>query len=205
MSRLGQQIRIAVIMTVVLTVITGLAYPLAITAVAQVAFPFQANGSLIERNGTVIGSELIAQSFAAPGYFHPRPSATVNADDSTVDQPYNAGNSGGSNLGPTNQKLIDAVEERAKAYREENHLAADAPVPVDAVTTSASGLDPHITPANAAIQVTRVAAARGVPAPQVQQLVDQYTEGRTLFVLGEPRVNVLRLNLALDDLRPLVR
>ncbi|HLH21629.1 MAG TPA: K(+)-transporting ATPase subunit C [Chloroflexota bacterium] len=205
MSGLGQQIRIAVVMTVVLTVLTGLLYPLAITAVAQVAFPYQANGSLIERNGQVVGSELIAQGFTAPGYFHPRPSATVNADDSTVDQPYNAANSGGSNLGPTNQKLIDTVAERAKAYREENGLAPDAQVPVDAVTASASGLDPHITPANAAIQVARVTAARGLPAQQVQQLVDQYTEGRVLFVLGEPRVNVLRLNLALDDLRPLPR
>ncbi|HZR99926.1 MAG TPA: K(+)-transporting ATPase subunit C [Chloroflexota bacterium] len=200
MSALAQQLRIAVLMTVVLTVITGLAYPLAITAVAQVVFPHQANGSLIERNGTVVGSELIGQSFTAPGYFHPRPSATVNADDATVDQPYNAANSAGSNLGPTNQKLIDTVAARTRAYREENGLADSVPVPVDAVTASASGLDPHITPANAALQVARVAAARGLPAPQVQQLVDQYTEGRTLFVLGEPRVNVLRLNLALDDL-----
>ncbi len=200
MSALAQQLRIAVLMTVVLTVITGLAYPLAITAVAQVVFPHQANGSLIERNGTVVGSELIGQSFTAPGYFHPRPSATVSADDATVDQPYNAANSAGSNLGPTNQKLIDTVAARTRAYREENGLADSVPVPVDAVTASASGLDPHITPANAALQVARVAAARGLPAPQVQQLVDQYTEGRTLFVLGEPRVNVLRLNLALDDL-----
>ena len=201
MSGLGQQIRIAVLMTVVLTVITGLAYPLAITAVAQVVFPYQANGSLIERNDTVIGSELIGQPFEAPGYFHPRPSATVNADDSTVDQPYNAANSAGSNLGPTNQKLIDTVEERAKAYREENNLPATASVPVDAVTASASGLDPHITPANAAIQAARVATARGLSAQQVQQLVDQYTEGRQLGFFGEPGVNVLKLNLALDALR----
>lgn len=199
MAGFGQQMRIAVLMTIVLTVLTGIAYPLAITAVAQVAFPFQANGSLIERNGQVVGSELIGQPFTEPRYFHPRPSATVNADDSTVDQPYNAANSGGSNLGPTYQKLIDTVKDRADAYREENRLSADAPVPVDAVTASASGLDPHITPANAAIQVARVARERGLPAARVQQLVDQYTEGRTLGFLGEPRVNVLRLNLALDD------
>jgi K+-transporting ATPase ATPase C chain len=205
MSGLGQQLRIAVVMTVVLTVLTGIVYPLAITAVAQVVFPYQANGSLIERGGTVVGSDLIGQPFTAPGYFHPRPSATVNADDATVDQPYNAANSAGSNLGPTNQKLLDTVEARTNAYREENNLPANAPVPVDAVTASASGLDPHITPANAAIQVARVAAARGLAVPLVQQLVDQYTDGRTLFVLGEPRVNVLRLNLALDDLRPLGR
>ena len=201
MSGLGQQIRFAVVLTLLLSVITGLMYPLAITAVAQVAFPFQANGSLIERNGQVVGSELIGQPFAEPRYFHPRPSATVNADDSTVDQPYNAANSGGSNLGPTNQKLIDTVKDRADAYREENSLAPDAAVPVDAVTASASGLDPHITPANAAIQVARVARERGLPAARVQQLVDQYTEGRMLGFLGEPRVNVLHLNLALDDLR----
>jgi K+-transporting ATPase ATPase C chain len=199
MAGLGQQARIAVLMTIVLTVLTGVVYPLAMTAVAQVAFPYQANGSLIERNGQVIGSELIGQQFTAPRYFHPRPSATVNSDDPKIDEPYNAANSAGSNLGPTNQKLIDAVQERADAYREENGLAADAPVPVDAVTTSASGLDPHITPANAAIQVARVARERGLPAARVQQLVEQYTEGRTLGFLGEPRVNVLRLNLALDD------
>jgi K+-transporting ATPase ATPase C chain len=203
MTGLGQQIRIAALMTVVLTVITGLAYPLAITAVAQVAFPYHANGSLIQRNGRIIGSELIGQSFTGAGYFHPRPSATVNSDDPKVDEPYNAANSAGSNLGPTNQKLLDTVEERVKAYREENNLAASVAVPVDAVTASASGLDPHITPANAALQVTRVATARGLAPQQVQQLVDQSTEGRTLFLLGEPRVNVLRLNLALDDVRPL--
>jgi K+-transporting ATPase ATPase C chain len=200
MAGIWPQIRIAAIMTVLLTALTGLAYPLAITAVAQVLFPYQANGSLIARNGEVIGSELIGQPFEAPRYFHPRPSATVNADDSTVDQPYNAANSAGSNLGPTNQKLIDSVKDRADAYREENGLAADAPVPVDAVTASASGLDPHITPANAALQVARVARERGLSEARVQQLVDQSTEGRVLGFLGEPRVNVLRLNLALDHL-----
>jgi K+-transporting ATPase ATPase C chain len=200
MAGFGQQLRVAVLMLVLLTVLTGLAYPLAITAVAQVAFPYQANGSLIERNGTVIGSELIGQNFTAPGYFQPRPSVTVNSDDPKVDEPYNAANSAGSNLGPTNQKLIDTVEERAIAYRAANGLAPTASVPVDAVTASASGLDPHITPANAALQAPRVARARGLSPQIVQQLVDQHTEGRTLLVLGEPRVNVLRLNLALDDL-----
>jgi potassium-transporting ATPase KdpC subunit len=200
MSALAQQLRVAVVMTVVLTVITGLAYPLVITAVAQAVFPHPANGSLIERNGTVIGSELIGQDFTGVGYFHPRPSVTVNSDDPKVDEPYNAANSAGSNLGPTNQKLLDTIQAHASAYRAENGLADDVPVPVDAVAASASGLDPHITPANAALQVARVAAARGLAVQQVQQLVDQYTEGRTLFVLGEPRVNVLRLNIALDDL-----
>src|SRR5262249_35680779 len=167
MTGIGQQLRIAVLMTIVLTVLIGIAYPLAITAGAQGAFPFPANGSLIERNGQGIGCGLIGQNFTAPRYCHPRPSATVNVDDAKIDEPYNAANSAGSNLGPTNQKLIDAVQERADAYREENGLAADATVPVDAVTASASGLDPHITPANAAIQVARVARERGLPAARV--------------------------------------
>jgi len=187
-----QHIRTAVLLTVVLTVLLGIVYPLLMTGISQVLFPNQANGSLIrDSSGTVIGSGLLGQNFTQPEYFHPRPSA-AGADG------YDATASGGSNLAPTNQKLIDAVTDRTAAYRAENGLAADAPVPVDAVTTSASGLDPDISPANALIQVSRVAKARGMTEDQVRSMVYQYTEGRTFGILGEPRVNVLRLNLALD-------
>jgi potassium-transporting ATPase KdpC subunit len=198
MTLLLQQARPALFITIILTVLTGLAYPIAITGIAQVVFPHQANGSLLySADGTVIGSELIGQQFTAPGYFHGRPSATVDAD-TAEDKPYNAANTTASNLGPTNQKLIDAVEERTRAYREENGLADDVLVPVDAVTSSGSGLDPHITPANAQLQITRVAQARGASPSDVATLVQQSTEGRTFGFLGEPRVNVLKLNLALD-------
>ena len=198
MTLIMQQLRPALTMTIILTVVLGLAYPLAITGIAQAAFPHQANGSLLyDASGTVIGSELIGQEFTSPGYFHGRPSVTVDAD-SGDDKPYNAANTTASNLGPTNQKLIDTVEDRAKAYRETNGLADGAIVPVDAVTASGSGLDPHITPANAALQVNRVAQARGGSPADVSALVQQHTEGRTLGFLGEPRVNVLKLNLALD-------
>jgi potassium-transporting ATPase KdpC subunit len=185
-------LRTAILMVVVLTILLGIIYPLVMTGIAQVLFPSQANGSLVrDTSGNVIGSAILGQNFTQPQYFHPRPSA-AGSDG------YDATASGGSNLGPTNQKLIDAVKDRTDAYRQENSLAADAPVPVDAVTTSASGLDPDISPANALIQAARVAKARNVSEDQVRSLVNQYTEGRTLFVLGEPRVNVLKLNLALD-------
>jgi len=198
MTLIMQQLRPALMMTLSLSVTLGLAYPLAITGIAQAAFPHQANGSLLyDASGTVIGSELIGQEFTSPAYFHGRPSVTVDAD-SGDDRPYNAANTTASNLGPTNRKLIDIVEERAKTYRETNGLAADAIVPVDAVTSSGSGLDPHISPANAQFQVSRVAQARGATPTDVTALVQQNTEGRTLGFLGEPRVNVLKLNLALD-------
>jgi K+-transporting ATPase ATPase C chain len=189
---LVQHLRTAVLMVVVLTVLLGIVYPLIMTGIAQVAFPNQANGSLVkDSSGNVLGSALLAQAFTQPQYFHPRPSAAgANGYDATA--------SGGSNLGPTNQKLIDNVQSNADAYRQENGLASDAQVPVDAVTASASGLDPDISPANALLQVHRVATARGLSDDEVRNLVNQYTEGRTLFVLGEPRVNVLKLNLALD-------
>ncbi len=189
---LARQTRNAVLMLVVLTVLLGLIYPIVMTGIAQLLFPYQANGSLVkDGSGKVIGSALIGQNFADPKYFHPRPSAAgQNGYDATA--------SGGSNLGPTNQKLIDAVKDRATTYREENGLAADAQVPADAVTASASGLDPDISPANAHIQVARVAKARGLSDAQVKALVDEHTQGRTLWIFGEPRVNVLELNLALD-------
>lgn len=184
---LARNLRTAAVMTVVTTALLGLVYPLAITLVAQVLFPREANGQLIERNGTVVGSRLIGQSFTKPGYFRSRPSATAT--------PYDAANSAGSQFGPTNRKLIDAVAANVAAARTEN---PDMAVPVDYVTTSASGFDPHITPATARFQVPRVARERGTSAANVQALVDSHTEGRTFGLLGEARVNVLELNLALD-------
>ncbi|QXL83823.1 K(+)-transporting ATPase subunit C [Comamonas sp. NLF-1-9] len=184
---------------------TGVAYPLATTGVAQLVLPHQANGSLIERGGAVVGSALIGQWFEGAGYFQPRPSTTQAPDPQDASKslaaPYNAGASSGSNLGPTNPALIASVQERVAAYRQANGLAPDAAVPVDAVTASASGLDPHVSVANAELQAARVARARGLAAVQVQQLVQQHREGRVLGLLGEPRVNVLRLNLALDALK----
>ena len=194
-----REIRPAIVMIVALTLITGLAYPLAITGLAQVLFPRQANGSMIEKDGKVVGSELIGQVFAGNKYFHGRPSATNTPDPKdatkTVDAPYNAANSGGSNLGPTNKALIDRVKGDVDKLKEEN---PSAHIPIDLVTTSGSGLDPHITPAAALFQVPRVAKARNLPEDQVRQLVNENVEDRTFGLLGEPRVNVLALNLALD-------
>jgi len=185
--------------------LTGVAYPLATTGVAQLVWPHQANGSLIERGGAVVGSALIGQWFEGAAYFQPRPSATQAPDPQDASKslaaPYNAGSSSGSNLGPTNPALIASVQERVAAYRQANGLAPDAAVPVDAVTVSASGLDPHISLANAQLQAARVARSRGLAVALVEQLVAQNTEGRWLGLLGEPRVNVLRLNLALDALK----
>lgn len=183
--------------------VTGIVYPLATTGVAQLLFREQAQGSLIEKNGQIIGSRLIGQYFTQPKYFHGRPSVTSAADphdaSKTVDQPYNAAASAASNQGVLSKKLLDAVSERTKAYREENGLEPGALVPVDAVTASASGLDPDISLANARLQVARVAKARGVAADHVFSLLERHTTQRQLGVLGEPRVNVLSVNLALDE------
>ncbi|MGB3067843.1 MAG: K(+)-transporting ATPase subunit C [Ottowia sp.] len=189
---------------VFLALLTGLAYPLLTTGVAQLLLPRQANGSLIEQGGVVLGSALIGQSFTQARYFHPRPSATTAPDPrdaaKTIGMPYNAGISAASNQGPTNQALADAVAQRVADYRRTNGLAADALVPIDAVTASGSGLDPHISLANAQAQSARVAKARGLALEQVRQVLAQNTETRVFGLLGEPRVNVLRLNLALDSL-----
>ena len=202
-----RQLRPALVSVVTLTVLCGFVFPLAITGIAQLGFHHQANGSLIVRDGRIVGSRLIGQGFSGPRYFHPRPSAAGGGYEPTA--------SAGTNLGPTSDKLVngihrklangqddpgdfDGIRDLARAYRQENGLPADAPLPADAVTRSGSGLDPDISPANAALQVARVARARGLPVEVVRSLVLKRTEERTLGVLGEPRVNVLELNLALD-------
>src|ERR1700757_1246570 len=194
-----REIRPAIVLLLGLTLITGLAYPLAITAVAGAIFPKQAEGSLIERDGKVVGSALIGQEFKSDRYFHGRPSATVAPDPNdstkTVPAPYNAANSGGSNLGPTSKALNDRIKQDVEKLKAENPASA---VPVDLVTSSASGLDPDISPDAALFQVPRVAKARKMAESRVRDLVTQNTQGRLLGLLGEPRVNVLALNLALD-------
>jgi K+-transporting ATPase ATPase C chain len=195
-----REIRPAIVLVIGLTIITGLIYPLVMTGIAGVLFPYQAQGSLIEKDSKVIGSELIGQDFESDRYFHGRPSATTGPDpkdpSKTVGAPYNAANSGGSNLGPTNKALIDRVKGDVDKLKSEN---PSAQVPIDLVTTSGSGLDPHITPAAAYFQVSRIAKARNMSEDSVRELVAQYIEGRTLGIFGEPRVNVLELNLALDS------
>ena len=202
-----RQLRPALVSVVTLTVLCGFVFPLAITGIAQLVFPHQANGSLVVRDGRIVGSRLIGQGFNGPEYFHPRPSAAGGGYDPTA--------SAGTNLGPTSDKLINGIHKKlpngaddpgnyngirdlARTYRQENGLPEDTPLPADAVTRSGSGLDPEISPANAALLMTRVAQARGMAADAVRRLVLAHTEGRTLGLLGEPRVNVLELNLALD-------
>jgi K+-transporting ATPase ATPase C chain len=196
-----KELRPAIVMLIAFTILTGLIYPLGMTGISQLLFPWQANGSLLTRNGQVIGSALIGQNFTSPKYFHGRPSVTTEPDpkDSTktIPTPYAADNSLASNLGPTSKALLDRIKGDVKALKAENNQ----PVPVDLVTSSASGLDPDVTPAGALFQVPRVAKARGLSEDSVRKLVDEHTEGRWLGVFGEPHVNVLKLNLALDEVQ----
>ncbi len=197
-----KQLKQSILATVAIILITGLAYPLVMTGLSQALFPAQAHGSLIEKDGHVVGSALIGQNFTGAGYFHPRPSATTDSDPAdatkTVPSPYNAAASTASNAAPSAKSLVSDVAERVAALKAENPHAA-IPVPVDLVTTSASGLDPHISPAAALYQLPRVAAARGIPEAQLRALLARHTQGRTFGILGEARVNVLELNLALDQ------
>ncbi len=190
-------IRPAIVLTLLLTVVTGLIYPGVVTALAQAIFPYQANGSLHIVNGKVIGSDLIGQYWTSPRYFHGRPSAT-HSDDGSKAQPYNAENSGASNLGPTNSTLIKTVQQNIADLKKENPNAPPGPVPVDLVTASGSGLDPDISVAGALYQVPRIASTRGLSESTVHQLVMDHVHGRFLFIFGEPYINVLELNLALD-------
>ncbi|MCU0592454.1 MAG: potassium-transporting ATPase subunit KdpC [Desulfobacterales bacterium] len=191
MKNMLSEVRAAVIAVLSLAVVLCGAYPLVVWLISQGLFPYAANGSLMQRDGVVVGSELIAQSFSSPGYFHPRPSAAGEAG-------YDGANSGGTNLGPLSKKLAESVKRRAEAYRAENGLSADRPVPADAVTASGSGLDPHISLGNAFLQAPRVAHHRGMDRQTMVELIQANTEGRGIGILGEPRVNVLKLNLALD-------
>jgi len=195
-----KEVRPAIVLIMAFTVLTGLVYPLVMTGLANILFPYQAHGSLIEKEGKVIGSEVMGQNFTSDRYFHGRPSATLGPDPAdpskSVSMPYNAANSGGSNLGPTNKALIDRVKADTDKLKTEN---PSAQVPTDLVTTSGSGLDPHITPQAAYFQVPRIAKARNLPENDVRQLVAEHIQGRTLGIFGEPRVNVLELNLALDS------
>jgi potassium-transporting ATPase KdpC subunit len=197
-----QHVRPAVVLLLLFSALTGLIYPLAVTGIAQLAFPRQANGSLIERNGAVVGSALIGQNFKTDRYFHPRPSATTDTDPNdsskTIDAPYNAANSSGSNLGPTSQKLVDRVKASVEAWRA---TAGPGPVPADMVTTSASGLDPDVSPEAALAQVGSIAKARSLDESKLRQLVEDTIEKPFLGLIGEPRVDILRLNLALDRLQ----
>jgi K+-transporting ATPase ATPase C chain len=201
-----KHIRPAIVMILLMTGVTGILYPFAVTGIAQAVFPHQANGSLIERDGRVVGSELIGQNFASDRYFNGRPSATLGPDPAdpskTAPAPYNASSSSASNAGPTAKTLIERVQGGVASYRQGYGVTGE--VPADAVTTSASGLDPHISPDNARLQVRRVASARGLAEERVGQLVAEMTENATLGFLGEPRVNVLKLNLALDRERSAV-
>ena len=193
MNNILKELRITLTAVLSLAVLLCGIYPVAVWVVAQSLFPNQANGSLIQVNGKMTGSSLLAQRFAGPGYFHPRPSAAGDG--------YDAVNSGGSNLGPTSQKLIDTVKERIAAYRAENTLAPGVLIPADAVTASGSGLDPHISLRNALLQAERVAKSRGINEAVIQKKIAAYTEGRDLMIFGEPRINVLMLNLDLDRKR----
>jgi K+-transporting ATPase ATPase C chain len=193
--KLGEHVRVAVVSVISLTLVTGCIFPLVLFAVGRLLYPGQAAGSLVTRNGVVIGSGLIGQNFVRPEYFHPRPSAAGTG--------YDAASSGGTNLGPSNSKLIDGVRQLAEDYRRSNGLPKNADVPIDAVTRSGSGLDPHISPRNAALQVPRVARARHVSEDVVRGLLAEHTEGRQLGFMGQPRVSVFELNLALDRVAPL--
>jgi potassium-transporting ATPase KdpC subunit len=194
-----KELRPALVLIVLFAILTGLIYPFVMTGIAQVAFPHQANGSLVVKDGNVIGSELMGQAFAGEQYFHGRPSATVTPDPAdptkTVDAPYNAANTAGSNLGPTSKTLVERITKDVEELKSQN---PNARVPTDLVTASGSGLDPHISPAAALFQVPRVAKARNMPEDRLRQLVNERVEGRVLGIFGEPRVNVLALNMALD-------
>jgi potassium-transporting ATPase KdpC subunit len=192
-QELFREVKVSARVTAALVILLCGVYPMVVWGIAQIAFPSKANGSLVARQGQVVGSALIAQNFNSPQYFYPRPSAAGEIG-------YDGTSSGGSNLGPLSQKLVNQVKERLAAYRAENHLASDTPIPADAVTASGSGLDPHISLKNAEIQAARVAKARGLSPDRVKKLIETYTDGPALSFLGEPGLNVLRVNLALDAL-----